>query len=90
MLCITLVTKSKCEEIIMTVKSENGSVSGILYKDADGKVSIPKVGLLLAIAAYTYFINPMFILGMFELMIIMYLLYLFWKMCGALLNPQTT
>jgi hypothetical protein len=74
----------------MSVKSKNGDVTGILFKDADGKVSIPKVGLLVAIAAYTYFINPMFILGMFELMIIMYLLYLFWKIFGALLSPQTT
>lgn len=74
----------------MSIKSENGNVTGILFKDADGKVSIPKVGLLVAIAAYTYFINPMFILGMFELMIIIYLLYLFWKIFGALLNPQTT
>jgi hypothetical protein len=59
--------------------SKHSNMSMVLFRDKNGNISYFKLGVLASIVAYTVFINPWFILGMFELFIILYLFYAFWK-----------
>ena len=54
-------------------------MSMVLLRSADGSISYFKIGVLAAIGAYTWFFNPWFLLGMFEIFIIFYLFYAFWQ-----------
>lgn len=62
-----------------TKTSKNGALSTIFIRNADGEISYGKIGILVAIAAYTVIFNPMFLLGMFEIFIILWLIIGMWK-----------
>ncbi len=62
-----------------TSSSKNGALSTIFIRDRNGEISYGKVGILAAIVAYTVIFNPMFLLGMFEIFIILWLLIGMWK-----------
>lgn len=51
----------------------------ILWRNNDGSLSYGKIGILAAIVAYTVFFNPWFLLGVFEIFILFYALYMIWK-----------
>ena len=61
------------------VQSQPSNMSMVLFRSADGSISYFKIGVLAAIGAYTWFFNPWFLLGMFEIFIIFYLFYAFWQ-----------
>lgn len=62
-----------------TSSSKNGALSTIFIRDRNGEISYGKVGILVAILAYTVVFNPMFLLGMFEIFILLWLLIGMWK-----------
>lgn len=62
-----------------TSSSKNGALSTIFIRDRNGEISYGKIGILVAIVAYTFVFNPMFLLGMFEIFIILWLLIGMWK-----------
>lgn len=62
-----------------TSSSKNGALSTIFIRNRNGEISYGKVGILAAIIAYTVIFNPMFLLGMFEIFIILWLLIGMWK-----------
>lgn len=51
----------------------------ILWRNNDGSLSYGKIFILAAIVAYTVFFNPWFLLGIFEIFILFYALYMIWK-----------
>lgn len=59
--------------------SKHSNMSMVLFRDENGNISYFKLAVLASIVAYTVFINPWFMLGMFEFFIIFYLFYAFWK-----------
>lgn len=63
----------------------NGDILAYAYRKPNGEISFVKIGILVAIAAYTFVYNPMFLLFLFEVFIIMYAFLMFWKIGNSLL-----
>ena len=66
-------------DFMSTKNSNNGALSTIFIRNANGEISYGKIGILAAIVAYTVIFNPMFLLGMFEIFIILWLIIGMWK-----------
>jgi len=68
--------------------SKPSNMGMILWRNADGTISYPKIGVIVAAVAYTVFFNPWFLLGMFEVFIILYFVYAAWKLTTSMMRTE--
>ena len=62
----------------------------ILWRNADGSLSYGKIGIIAAAVAYTVLWNPWFLLGMFEIFIILYFIYAAWRIVTSMMKSEAT
>jgi len=68
--------------------SKPSNMGMILWRNADGSLSYGKIGVIVAAVAYTVFWNPWFLLGMFEIFIILYFVFAAWKIITGMMRTE--